>query len=90
MASVALLSFKRTATGWLSSSWMPFGQAINTKGKPFTVNDIGSALAGRMIGEHLRSMGEITKGPAPFGPADRSRFLQALDEAVHRAKRAKL
>ena len=49
-----------------------------------------SALAGRMIGEHLRSMGEITKGPAPFGPADRSRFLQALDEAVHRAKRAKL
>ncbi len=65
------------------------GQALNTKGKPFTVDDIGSALAGRMIGEHLRSMGEITRGPAPFGPADRSRFLQALDEAVHRAKRAK-
>jgi hypothetical protein len=29
----------------------------------------------------------VTKGPAPFGPADRSRFLSALDEAVNRAKR---
>lgn len=64
-------------------------QAINAKGVPFTHDSIGSALAGRAIGEHLRSMGEVTRGPAPFSPADRSRFLQALDEAVHRARRAK-
>jgi uncharacterized protein YaiI (UPF0178 family) len=63
-------------------------QAINAKGVPFTPDSIGSALAGRAIGEHLRSMGEITRGPAPFGPADRSRYLQALDQAVHRAKKA--
>jgi uncharacterized protein YaiI (UPF0178 family) len=63
-------------------------QALNSKGAPFTPDSIGSALAGRMIGEHLRSMGEITRGPAPFGPADRSRYLQALDQAVHRARRA--
>ena len=37
--------------------------------------------------EHLRSMGEVTRGPAPFGPADRSRFLAELDLAVNRAKR---
>jgi uncharacterized protein YaiI (UPF0178 family) len=49
---------------------------------------IDSALAGRMVGEHLRSMGVATNGPPPFGPRDRSNFLQALDQAVVRAKRA--
>jgi len=63
-------------------------QALNAKGVPFTPDSIGSALAGRAIGEHLRSMGEITRGPAPFGPADRSRYLQALDQAVTRARKA--
>lgn len=63
---------------------------LASNGKPFTPDSIGSALAGRMIGEHLRSIGEITRGPAPFGAADRSRFLQALDEAVHRGRRAAL
>ena len=64
-------------------------QVIGSTGKRFTEDMIGSALAGRAIGEHLRSMGETTRGPAPFQAADRSRFLQALDEAVHRAARAK-
>jgi uncharacterized protein len=63
-------------------------QAIGNSGKPFTQDSIGSALAGREIGEHLRSIGVSTSGPKSFGPADRSRFLQALDAAVHRAKRA--
>ena len=61
--------------------------AIRANGQPFTLDSIGSALAGRMIGEHLRSMGEVTSGPKPFSAADRSRFLQALDEAVVRARR---
>jgi hypothetical protein len=60
---------------------------IKPNGQPFTTDSIASALAGRMIGEHLRSMGEITGGPKPFGPADRSRFLQALDQAVVKARR---
>jgi hypothetical protein len=62
-------------------------QVLKPNGQPFTADSIGSALAGREIGEHLRSMGEITSGPKPFGPADRSKFLQALDEAVHRARK---
>ena len=60
---------------------------IGPKGSAFTADTIGMALASRAIGEHLRSTGEATKGPAPFQAADRSRFLQALDEAVHKARR---
>jgi uncharacterized protein len=63
-------------------------QAIGNNGRPFTKDSIGSALAGREIGEHLRAMGLTTNGPKSFGAADRSRFLQELDGAVHRAKRA--
>src|SRR5579864_5767641 len=63
------------------------GAAIAPNGRLFTPDSIGSALAQRSIMEHIRSTGEITGGPKPFGPADRSRFLQALDEAVNREKR---
>ena len=62
-------------------------QAVHPTGRVFTLDNIGGALASRAIGEHLRSMGEITGGPKPFVPADRSRFLQALDAAVVRAQR---
>jgi uncharacterized protein YaiI (UPF0178 family) len=62
-------------------------QALHPAGRPFTSDNIGGALASRAIGEHLRSVGEITGGPPPFAAADRSRFLQALDAAVVRARR---
>lgn len=61
---------------------------IGTTGKPFTKDSIGSALATRELMSHLRETGEITGGPKPFHSADRSRFLQALEIAVTRAKRA--
>ena len=64
-------------------------QAVHPTGRPFTPDNIGGALASRAIGEHLRSMGEITGGPRPFGPQDRSKFLQALDTAVVKARRAR-
>ena len=63
------------------------GFVIAPTGKPFTRDSIAAALATRSIMEHLRSTGEVTGGPKPFGAADRSRFLQALDEAVNRARR---
>jgi len=62
-------------------------QAIRPNGQPFSDDSIGSMLAQRSIMEHIRSTGEITGGPPPFGPKDRSRYLQALDEAVNRARR---
>ncbi|MDX2234108.1 MAG: YaiI/YqxD family protein [Hyphomonadaceae bacterium] len=56
-------------------------------GKAFTEASIGAALAQRSLMEHLRSFGEITGGPKAFSPQDRSRFLSALDAAVHKARR---
>ena len=62
---------------------------IKPNGQVFTPDMIGSALAGREIAEHMRSIGQVTKGPPPFGPQDRSRFLGALDAAVHRGRKAR-
>ena len=64
-------------------------QAVHPTGRQFTADSIGSALASRMIGEHLRSIGELTRGPKPFTAADRSCFLQALDAPLVRARRIK-
>ena len=63
------------------------GQAISPAGKPFTVDSIGSAIAQRALMEQLRSTGEFLGGPKAFDRNDRSRFLQALDEAVQKARR---
>ncbi len=63
--------------------------AIGPTGKPFTPDSIGAAIAQRGLMEHLRSVGEITGGPRPFSAADRSSFLQALDQAVNRARRGR-
>ena len=62
-------------------------RALGPGGKPFTDASIGMAVAQREIHEHLRSFGEMTKGPRPFAAADRSRFLQALDQAVNESLR---
>lgn len=52
-------------------------------GKPFTNASIGPAIATRAIMADLRAGADgITGGPAPFGKADRSRFLQTLDAAL--------
>ena len=61
---------------------------IGHNGKPFTEAGIGAAIATRAIMADLRVAADgITGGPAPFAKADRSRFLQALDEALVRLAR---
>jgi uncharacterized protein YaiI (UPF0178 family) len=57
---------------------------IGHNGKPFTPASIGGAIATRAIMADLRAGAGVTGGPAPFAKADRSRFLQALDEALVR------
>ena len=63
------------------------GQAITPSGKPFTANSIGAAIAQRALMEQLRSTGDVMGGPKPFDRQDRSRFLQALDEAIQKELR---
>jgi len=62
-------------------------RVLGHKGKPFTVESIGGALVSREISSNLRDAGIMTGGPAPFGPQDRSRFLQALDKEINAAIR---
>jgi hypothetical protein len=57
-------------------------RVVSPTGRVFTEASIGEALANRELMEHLRQMGEVTGGPAPFAPADRSRFLSSLDEVI--------
>ena len=61
---------------------------IGPTGRAFTEASIGMALATRNLMEDLRAGGEITGGPPPFSPRDRSTFLSALDLAIVRLKRA--
>jgi uncharacterized protein YaiI (UPF0178 family) len=60
---------------------------IGTTGKPFTSDNIGSALAMRDLLADLRGAGEITGGPPPITKKDRSLFLQQLDQAVQQIRR---
>ncbi|PAX07429.1 hypothetical protein CKY28_14280 [Sphingomonas lenta] len=62
--------------------------ALAPTGKPFTTSSIGAAVATRAIMADLRAGGDVVGGPPPFGKADRSRFLQALDELLVRLGRA--
>jgi uncharacterized protein YaiI (UPF0178 family) len=61
--------------------------AIAPNGKPFSENSIGMTLATRNLMDSLRSAGEITGGPRPFAPKDRSAFLGSLDREIVRLKR---
>lgn len=58
---------------------------LGPSGKPFTGDNIGNALATRELMADLRAYG-VGGGPPPFGPRDRSRFLQALEEMLRQAK----
>jgi uncharacterized protein YaiI (UPF0178 family) len=62
--------------------------AIAPTGRAFTEASIGMALATRNLMQDLRAAGAVTGGPKPFSARDRSSFLQALDHAVQRLKRA--
>jgi uncharacterized protein len=64
-------------------------EAIAPNGRAFTEQAIGMTLAVRNLMHDLRSAGEVTRGPPPFSPRDRSAFLSALDEAIRRVQRAR-
>jgi len=64
-------------------------KVIGPTGKPFTEANIGAALAMRELMQHLRETGESKGYNASFAKADRSRFLEALEQAVQDVKRGR-
>jgi uncharacterized protein YaiI (UPF0178 family) len=58
-------------------------RVLGPSGKPFTEDNIGSALATRNLLSELRDLGEIGGGPPPFSQRDRSLFLQQLDQMIN-------
>jgi uncharacterized protein YaiI (UPF0178 family) len=62
-------------------------RVIRPNGEVLDERSIGAVLATRNLMTDLRSSGEITGGPKPFGKKDRSTFLDYLERVVQAAKR---
>lgn len=63
------------------------GHALGFSGRPFTLDNIGDALATRDLLAGLREQGESSSGPPPFQKQDRSRFLQGLERLIQQVRR---
>jgi hypothetical protein len=63
-------------------------KVLGHRGRPFTEDSIGEALASRELMSQLRDMGVVSGGPAPFAKKDRSSFLHSLDEAIRELARS--
>ena len=62
-------------------------RVLDAKGRVYSPESIGDALAGRELMTHLRAMGELGGGPPPFSARDRSMFLQRLDDLIQAIRR---
>ena len=63
-------------------------RVLGLRGREFTEDTIGEAMAGRELASELRDMGIQTGGPRPFEKRDRSLFLQKLDAMLSAASQA--
>lgn len=63
-------------------------RVIEPNGRILSGENIGNVLGMRDLLHVLRGAGEITGGPPPFQKADRSRFLQNLEEILQEIKRS--
>jgi uncharacterized protein YaiI (UPF0178 family) len=64
-------------------------RALGPDGRAFDSANIGAALAARQLSADLRAASPLAAGGGgrPFGRAERSRFLDALDRALRAALR---
>lgn len=61
--------------------------ALGPRGKPFTEDSIGDALATRELMSTLREAGQVAGGPPPLTRKDRSRFLDVLDQIIQKLRK---
>jgi uncharacterized protein len=64
------------------------GIALNPRGELYTADSVGAHLARRNLLDELRSVGEITGGPAPFSATDQKAFAGQLDRLLARWQRS--
>ena len=57
-------------------------KVITSTGRILDATNVGEALAARNLGQHLREANQTQTYNAPFGPKDRSRFLQTMDRVA--------
>ena len=57
-------------------------KAISPTGRIFDERTIGEAVAMRNLNQHVREAMQGQTFNKPFGPKQRSRFLQAMDQAI--------
>jgi len=57
-------------------------KVLDARGREFTEDSIGSAMAMRDLMDHLRMMGLTSGGPPPLVKKDRSKFLSKLHEVI--------
>ncbi len=62
-------------------------RVLSPKGKEWTEDSIGSAIAGRELMTNLRHMGEMRGGPSAMEKKDRSQFLSTLDQIIQSLKK---
>ena len=58
-------------------------RVLGLRGREFSEDSIGEAMASRELSSELRDLGIQTGGPRPFDKRDRSQFLQKLDAMLH-------
>jgi uncharacterized protein YaiI (UPF0178 family) len=62
-------------------------RVLSCRGRELTAGTVGEAVAMRELTANLREAGLVTGGPPPLQKADRSQFLQQLDQIVQQVKR---
>ena len=70
----------------LAARVVPMGvHVLQTSGRELDEASVQEALAVRDLSESLREAGQVTGGPAPFGPKQKQRFSNALDRWLTRS-----
>ena len=60
--------------------------ALDPRGTLYTEENVKQLLAMRNLMDEIRSAGEITGGPPPYGPKDREAFANQLDRFLNRRR----